>query len=207
MSIRLILAGMLSMTLAAGGLTVAADSGTSATGEAGTRAIAEAGVSTNIFAVADAGHVTLETDGSTLTVASIDAAAGWSAELVAQTEAEAEIAFTSDSSWLRFRAELEDGQIETELEVMTPVGAEVEADTAVEARSEADAEAKVASEAEVDSKAEAEAAADADAGTDTDVDAETDTNADADTQVKADVSVGVDVKAGADGQIALGLDG
>ncbi|MGH3651313.1 MAG: hypothetical protein ACRDU9_11450 [Acidimicrobiia bacterium] len=199
MSIRLILAGMLSTSLAAGGLTVAADSGTSAT--------AEAGVSSNIFAVADAGQVTLETDGSTLTVASIDAAAGWSAELEAQTETEAEIAFTSDSSGLRFRAELEDGQIETELEVMPPVGAEVEADTAVEARSEADAEAKVASEAEVDSKAEAEAAADADAGTDTDADAETETDTDADTQVKADVSVRVDVKAGADGQIALGLDG
>ena len=66
---------------------------------------------TTMYQVGVAGTVTISSNGSTLTIVSVDPAAGWSEEVEAGSGGEVEADLRDGTRRIQFNAELEDGQI------------------------------------------------------------------------------------------------
>lgn len=110
---RIVLAALTTGLLAWGGVAMAR-TGTPA-------ASLETSADTTVYSVADAGTVTVGFDGSTVTLVDHRPAEGWSATVDAMTATEIEIDFVSADQHLRFKAEVEDGDLRAEVEDRTRV--------------------------------------------------------------------------------------
>ena len=71
---------------------------------------------TSPFAAGAAGTVTLSANGTTLTVAAVEPAAGWVPEIEVATGREVEVDFRRNGERIKFNAELEDGEIRVRVE-------------------------------------------------------------------------------------------
>jgi len=67
--------------------------------------------STTVYRAGDGGTVTIAVTGSTLTIVSVDAAAGWSHEVKVASGREVEADFRSGARRIQFNAEFEDGEV------------------------------------------------------------------------------------------------
>lgn len=106
---KMIAAGLAILGMSWGGVALASGNGL------GVETVQAASAST-IYAVEDAGTVTVASDGSTLTLIGFAANSGWVATVDSETANEIEIDFVTASTRFRFNAEIEDGSVRAKVE-------------------------------------------------------------------------------------------
>ncbi len=115
---QMIATGLATGLLSWGGVALAQSAAIDLT--ASSEAVVEAGVTTE-YMVEDAGSVTIAFDGTTIELVDQLANPGWSVTVDSATATEIEIDFVSAERTLRFKAEIEDGAVEVEVEDRTKV--------------------------------------------------------------------------------------